>query len=265
MPRFIRQVIVQVGKPGRRGLSVEGLRVSFDVERSLSSDPNKATIAVYNPAPATVKAFQEPGAVVRLLAGYDEPALVFVGDVDRAHRRDQGVDRVLVVEAQDGGRRFRESVISQTFPPGATLRDIVDAVAETLSIPRGTVRGVPRVTYAEGLTVTGRSADVLSALLRQGGIKWSVQDGELTILAPGESTPETVPLLSPETGLVGSPEAGEDTLDLTALLTPEIRPGRRFRLVSRDYDGIYRAERVQHIGDSGWESTFHTRIEAVEA
>lgn len=265
MPRFKRQVIVQVGQPGQRGVSIEGLRVSFDVERSLSSDPNKATIAVYNAAPSTIKAFQAPGAVVRVLAGYDEPSLVFTGDVDRAYRRDQGVDRVLTIEAQDGGRRYREAVISQAFPAGVRVRDVVDAVAETLGVPRGTIRGVPSGTYAEGITVTGRSADVLSALLRREGVKWSIQDGELTILARGESTPETVPLISPETGLVGSPEAGEDTLELTALLTPEIRPGRRFRLVARDYDGVYRAERVRHVGDSGWDSTFYTRIEAVEA
>jgi hypothetical protein len=49
---------------------------------------------------------------------------------------------------------------------------------------------------------------------------------------------------------------------VVSLLQPTIRPGRRFRLESRDYRGIYRAISVEHSGDSGWETDFYTRISA---
>ncbi len=260
---FGRVVRVEVGQPGAVGRAWEGLRVGFSVRRTLKRSPNKAEITIYGLTADSFRACQEPGAVVRLLAGYDgAPSLLFQGGIERAIRQLVGVDSETKIEATDGGREFRAGWISKTFASGTDTEQILRELAAAGGFSLGQISDFPTVRITSGLTLCGPVRSCLDTLARTVGGGWSLQDGELQVLSATGTTAEDAVLISPESGLVGSPTQTKDGIELVSLLQPTIRPGRRFRLDSRDFRGVYRAGDVEHSGDSGWESDFYTRITA---
>jgi hypothetical protein len=260
---FGRVVRVEVGQPGAVGRSWEGLRVGFSVRRTLKRAPNKAEITIYGLSRDSSRACQEPGAIVRLLAGYGgAPALLFTGGIERAIRQVVGVEAETKIEATDGGREFRSGWVSKTFAAGTDTTQILRELAAAGGFSLGQVSTLPTVRITSGLTLCGPVRSALDVLARTVGAEWSLQDGELQLLTATGTTDEDAVSLSPDSGLVGSPTQTKDGIELVALLQPTIRPGRRFRLESREHRGIYRAGDVEHTGDSGWETDFYTRITA---
>jgi hypothetical protein len=259
---FNRVVRVEVGLPGQPGRAWEGLRVGFTVKKSDGRTPNKAEITIYNLTADSSAAFQQKNAVVRLLAGYGAPSELFMGDIDRAIRNASGVDSVTKVEAADGGRKFRQAWISKTFAAGTTSDQVLRELATAAGLSLGYVSPLPTVHLTSGLTLNGSVKDSLDVLVKTVGADWSIQDGELQVLLPTATTGEEAVVISPDTGLIGSPVRTKDGIEVVSLLQPTLRPGRRFQLTSRDFKGIYRAKYVEHTGDSGWEYDFYTKITA---
>jgi hypothetical protein len=94
------------------------------------------------------------------------------------------------------------------------------------------------------------------------GYQWSIQDGVLQVLAPSETTLETVYVLNSSSGMIGSPEKGEDgTIKGVSLLQGDIRPGRRIQFDSKMVKGTFKTERVIHTGDT-WGQNWYTELEA---
>lgn len=266
MPQLLygRLVTVEVGQAGQIGRAWSDLRVVFSVDRSVGRTPGKARIDVYNLTRDSSAAFQADGAVVRLLAGYETPVSIFLGDVDRAIRAHAGTEAVTTVEATDGGRKYREARIARTFDAETTAVQVLDELAAAAGLPIGYLGPLPDVRITQGITLVGPVRDQLDRVVASLGAEWSIQDGDLQVITAAQALPEAAVLLSPGTGLVGSPVANKDGIELTALLQPSITPGRRFQLRSRLHSGIYRAERVEHTGDTHGQD-FYTRIVAKEA
>ncbi|MFB6373825.1 MAG: hypothetical protein ABEN55_12125, partial [Bradymonadaceae bacterium] len=105
---FDRTVKVIAGPKGGDGVEIEGVRIDFDVKHSLNGDPNKAKLKLYNLTDDTTDIFRKDDVEVRVIAGYDNPGLIFVGGPikDGVNDKWDGTERILEVEAQDGGREI---------------------------------------------------------------------------------------------------------------------------------------------------------------
>ena len=100
------------------------------------------------------------------------------------------------------------------------------------------------------------------------GLQLSIQDEQILLLEPGEFLQgRTVVLRPPQlntpgTGLIGSPEPGEDGfINARALIQPGLVPGRRVDLQAENIRGLFRIERVVYIGDT-WGPDWYADIEA---
>lgn len=260
MPIFRRQVTLQLGPAGSQGKAFSGFRISFDVKMSKSGTPNTATIEAYNLNPASIALAQDPNCVVILNAGYDVPRQLFIGNpVKNGVRLDRrGTDLVLHIEAQDGGKAYKEARLNVSFSTATTLSQVFDAVSQQLGLPKGTVRIPSNVTFPHGITLTGPARDVLSRLSASAGCEWYIRDGALQFLGAGEDTGEQAVILSSAAGnLIGSPAPKDNGIDVKALLAPTLRPGKVFYLESKDYQGYYIASDVAFTGDSGWDTPFY--------
>ncbi len=260
MALFGRQVHLQLGTSGSTGKTFSGFRVTFDVKMTRSSTPNEAVIELYNPNPATVALAQDPDAVIRLLVGYDTPLQVFTGNPIkngvRLERR--GPDRVLRLEAQDGGRAWGSARISVSFATQTTLRQVYDAIAEQLGLPAGTIRLDEDLVFPQGIALAGPARDVLDRLATSTASEWFIRDGVLQFVGSGEDTGEEAIVFSATGGnLIGSPTPKDDGIEIKALLAPTLRPGRTFKVESADYNGLYVAQDVAFRGDSGWDQAFY--------
>jgi len=263
---FGRRVIVELGVAGGTARRFEGLRVSFTVEMDDASTPNKAKIETYGVSRDTVALMQEEGALIRLLAGYESTTgarLLFEGNPIaggvKLDRR-QGTERVLVVEAQDGGSVYRTSAISETYATATHSGALFTACAQAMGVPLGNVGAVVgSVSFPHGYTLTGPVRKHLDRIAEMSGAKWQIRDGALQVWAVGGTTGEEAVVISAAAGnLIGSPKPQDGGgIEVQALLAPTLRPGKAFRVESEDYRGNYAATKVVFTGDSGFDRPFY--------
>jgi hypothetical protein len=97
---------------GSEGIDVTGLRTVFRVEKTSTSEPNTATVEVYNLSPFSRNRIESKDQVVTLRAGYvDQAEQVILGVVRR-------------VEHPQGRRRHRHRARDKrrcARPPGARV------------------------------------------------------------------------------------------------------------------------------------------------
>jgi hypothetical protein len=260
---FGRVVRVEVGLSGATSHYWEGLRVGFEVVKTGTRTPNKAKVEVYNLTKESSALFQDKNAVVRLLAGYRQPQELFIGDCDKAVREQNGTDWLTKVEASDGGRKFRTGFVSQTFAVGSSTSQMLAVLSAAAGLPVGYAVGFQEVYLTQPLVLNGPVRDCLDALAKAIDSEWSIQGGRIQVLAAGAVAPGEGVILSPASGLVGSPTKTKKGIELTCLLQPMLAPGVRFMVQSRDVSGTYKCQQVTHKGDSGWSDEFYTSVVAV--
>ena len=259
MSLWIRQVVFEVGQPGTEGISISDLRVSFRIEHTLSGSPSPGTITIYNPRTETVSLFQEPGVVVRLLAGYDVARQIFVGNplVDGVRSDRRGVDRILNVKAQDGLVAIQGAQVDVTLDTESSLIDILQPALDALGLPLGPNAEIPDIKFPD-YTFQGDASDLVDRVAEMGAFQWTVRDGTFVSVAEGSDTGEESPLYSAANGnLIGSPTRKDSGVEITALLDASLRPGMAYRIESAEINGDYTAEKVIFTGDSGFSNPFY--------
>ena len=263
---YDRRWRLQVGE-----FATEELRVTFDITRSLDWHSNLATISVYNLARATRDQFDK-GQSISLLAGYrDSTDLIFSGIVTYPQTMRSGPDWITTLECGDGSAAFGQ-YIRQTYSAGAPLTVVVGNIATAMGLtlsPEAKALLGSQVTRGK-LVQSGLAPIALQTVLSSYNLQWSIQSGILQVLPAGGSTSEQAVLLSPQTGLIGSPElnqtdrSNKQNITAKSLLQGSIKPGRRVVLQSATINGTYVADEVQHRGDSRGD-TWETEINMVAA
>lgn len=277
---FARRCVVQIGKPPPNNyvqvvpdaLKIEGLRTTFKLTLDDKPEPNNAEIAVWNLSPDSRGAMQGKGFRVILAAGYEEDTeQIFSGDVRRFDHQRVGPDWVTKLDIGDGERAFRFARMSESYGAGTPINEVVKRAIKALQVDSGNaLQKIQNVVgeFATGYVAHGRASLELTRLLTPQGFTWSMQNGRLQILGPGDYTDEVGPLISPDTGMIGTPEVGSPEekgkpaqLKVKSLLLPRMRPGQRFELRSAAKSGTFRARKVVHSGDTAGQD-WYTEIEA---
>lgn len=274
LPRlFNRNIRLTIGgQSGQRIVTYgrDGLRIAFDIQKTGTKTPNRATIQIYNLNDASRKRLHEKLDSILLEVGYgDELTNIFTGRILTMNSSRTGSDWLTSLNVLDTGSRTAR--VSLTFGPGAKFREVALSTARATGLGLGNLEskleeGPPRPmrSYSHGIVVHGSSVDQFNRLMESAGWEYSVQDGEIQILKPNESNPTSakrVPIISPETGLVGSPDIAENGIvSLITLLDPRIIPGDPIILKSRQFDGKYGTFTVGHKGDV-FENTWYTSIQ----
>lgn len=252
-------------------LRMTGQRMAFRVLHTNKAEPNTCEVSIYN-APAVLRAeVQGSRSVgVTIEAGYGKDLQqLFSGDLRRAFSTKQGIDWVTTLRGGDGEVAMRTARVNESFAPGTPIRTVVERVARRLGVNLGDAisrigEGSHRQSlteYVNGTVLSGSAKTLLEQLLGDLDLEYSVVDGTLQVLPRGQATNATAILLTPRTGLIGSPEAGDKGLvKLRSLLQPSIRPGRKVKVESAILNGFYRVETATHVGDTH-SAAWHTEIE----
>jgi len=240
----------------------EELAVEFACKRTLRPAPGTAEVKLYNLSADHHALVQSArGQVVRIEAGYvDGMSQLFQGDVRRVDIERAGPDWITKITAGDGAHAIRTARGRRSFGPDTTIEEVVRYAAAQMGVGTGNVAEVVRAVGldrlgaafpARGTVLHGSAADELGELLRTAGLEWSVQGGVLQVLPRGGALQRQAIVLAPDTGLVGSPEAGQHgAVKAKALLIPELVPGRLVQLESVVREGLYRIEKASYKGES---------------
>jgi hypothetical protein len=247
--QFGRVMALVIGTAGGEARTTPGLRIAARVTYK-SARAGEAELEVYNPAPATIAAAEERGAIIRLLAGYGVPELVFEGTAirDGVMVRREGADRILSIVARTGGVQLEQARLSLSYAQGTRASDVLAEAARALGLPQGVVQLGQDFDLPAGFSYSGNAGELLQRIVQSAGSTLTVRDGVLQVLPEGGDTGEQVARLTPDTGLLGSPTRRKGKkrplVELEAQLIPGLRPGKRVVVESESLSGVFVARDV---------------------
>lgn len=213
------------------------------------------------------QASDEFGVTVRLEAGYgDSPGQLFFGVLRKVSSWQDGQNAAWLTQISggDGEHSIATAKLSKTFVKGTPVTSVVRALVGALpGVGAGSLNATLLALSTGGLlsggtklqtplTIHGDVATALEDVLRSCGYEWSIQDGAFYAGAVGEPTlPGDGPVLTPETGLLGTPQIDKNgKLVGKCLLQPDLIPGKVFRVESSRVTGNYICIKTQHKGDT---------------
>jgi hypothetical protein len=237
---------------------------------------------------ASAKAHAAAAVQVRLEAGYLPPPLgsdttallneigatsnalplIFGGDVREIWTTREGTDWVTTLTAGDGDTANTKRV-NKSFGPGTPLRFAIEQVCSELGLGLGQLpKEIASAAlwdggrqFPSGIVLSGHGFTQLTRLLTTAGYRWTVQDGEIVVVKRGSSFGTAV-LLTPKTGLVGSPTPANDgRVSATSLLQPDLVPGRQVEFRAEHVTGHYLVETAAYVGERASQD-WYVEIEA---
>lgn len=262
---------------GGAGVSLSGLRIVFEIERTSTSEPNPATIQVYNLSEGTRGLVQDKDQGVILKAGYlDLVQQIFIGVVRRVEHRREGTEIVTEIEAKDGGIALLEPEFKRAYTRGVSRRKIVNDIVRSMpGISAGHLSSSVLSSSISGkLAFSGTCKNAMDRLARAWNFEWSIQDNVVQVLrlTGTREGRELAEVFSPLTGLIGSPcRTGRDARSgkgvagarWTSLLRPALVPGGFALLESEFLTGAFKVESLIHRGDTHGEA-WQTEAEGVQ-
>lgn len=248
---FNRIVRVTFGRPGTIGTRVSGLFTQFEVEKTSEKNPNTVTIKIHNLNSTSRGVLQEKGLLVRLEAGYNGiPEELFLGNIKKAAVERQKTEYITTIEAGDAVNNLQTKQINISLGPGANTKQALEALTKELGVGLGSIKGLSIKKFQQGITLNGPVHKKLDEIVGKMGLEWSIQDGKMQVLPKNSPSEILGTLLTPQTGLIGSPVKKDDGLEFKALMMPSLKPGVAVQIASEDVNGFFKIRKARYEGDN---------------
>jgi hypothetical protein len=273
MSLFNRVVNLTIGS-----LNLSDLRVTFDIEKTITPSSNSAIVQAYNVSPNSRNLIRELDEPLQLAAGFSDDAgakLIFTGDVVKIDHDRQPPDVVTKIEAGDGIRNLREQRTTVSFKKGTQASVVLTKIAGQLGLPIRTLPSGLSDEYLQGFAFTGSVKEALIKVTKKLDLEWSVQNGELQILERKGINSSIIRDINYNKGLLKEPQKLNDQRQYLAgdkenpgykidnLLLPDVEPGSLVNINAGEVSGRYRVRVVRHQGDN-YSGDFNTILEVVE-
>lgn len=252
MRQFGRQLKLVIGS-NKESLEITNLRITFEVKKTLTPEPNPAVIRIYNLNAShrnllTSKEFNRAS----LSVGYEDLRQIYAGDIVEANTLRDGEDFISELICGDGFQAYTTKLINKTLSAGKSDSEILKENTQAMGIETGVTdlpkdRQLPR-----GKVMFGDPRELLHKIAKNNNAQWSIQDGQMTVLPKDKVLADNEGfVLSQETGMIGSPEKSDDGLHLTCLCNPSLRIGGLVRVQSimPEYNGDFKITELSHSGD----------------
>jgi hypothetical protein len=247
-----------------------GIDLTFDVEKTTSAKPNTAKIEVFNLTKEhndqiLEKASGDQTSVrVRLEAGYKEQiSCIWDGNIRYSYVKHTDSDTVLTLESGDNEHLINTARINRSWGPGTPVELVIKDIADSMGIGRGNllqkIQNAALKGYGSAFTggtvASGSAIKEFGKLLKSCDLEWSIQDGVLQILSNGQALEGIAVVVSPTTGMIGSPSIDQKkkrgtSVKVQMLLIPDVFPGRKLSIESDTVTGFFRIEKAKYSGDT---------------
>lgn len=246
------------------------LKVTFGITSTIKKDPNSCELQIYNLNDGTRASLQKRGQQTIVEAGYiSNRSVVFRGVLEYSSSVYNGTDWITTLQTSDGTDKIKSKRINKSIKGPAKAGDVLRVAAEAMglkpgnlrkAIKRGSIRG-NLAEFTNGIVLSGKADKVLDSVVRSMGYFYSIQGGQLMLFGPDDFNGSTAVVISKETGMVGSPEPGDDGfVNVRTLIQPNLLPAYRVKVVSENANGFYRIERVDYSGDT-WGNDWYADLE----
>lgn len=243
-----RTVTALIGPPGGAGILFTQEYMSGTVKTYKGSKPNECTHTIHNLSTATIAQLEAPNQILQVKAGS-----TFVGELFKGQITSRGVvtkndipNRTTTITAKDGRRVYRDTKVSRAYPPGTTIESVVLDLLSLTGLPVGSGSVFPPGTFPGGWAHQGLWRLALAEILLPLGFYYTIQGGVIYVLNEASTAPGNVPLVSPATGLIGSPTRTKKGTNVASVLNSGIIAGRGIQVTSQFFNGLYRCAVVTH-------------------
>lgn len=280
---WIRDIEVLAGGKKFESLGENGLTIDFDINFSDGKEPDVSEVTIYNLSDDSINQIKKDGYCL-VNAGYKSlgnKGNILSGDIEEVTTIWQGLDKLTKIKVTDGGKKWRKSKISKTYKENTKASLIMRDVVNVMGYEIVEIKPKKDKVYKLGKTINGFCSDILKMLVKDTESKMFVNKNRITI-RDQEKGFETGFVLSPDSGLIGSPSLNRDdtgdkasdvstdnakkanqkekkTWEVTCLLNPKIETDSIIMIKSKNLSGKFRVIKGKHTKD------FETVITVEEA
>lgn len=253
---------------------IEGLQIVGSVKLDKKSSSNMLKLNIYNLTKESIDIIAQENLQVRLEVGYPEQPLeeLFNGGMIQVSTRPSGgsgVDKITTITASDGYSAVRDSQTSRTWTQkGITVEDIIkDLVLLDLKLAIGNIHN-GNLAPGKGLThkfptysAVGPTYKMMDDITSGFDLEWNIHMGKVDVYpkGSGRSFTDKIPVFSPTTGLLRSPNkviihpdrvtGSKDKKtgkSFEVILNPTLQPGGSVKIDSADIKEEVTLKEVVH-------------------
>ncbi|MEL6785700.1 MAG: hypothetical protein AAFO61_14900, partial [Pseudomonadota bacterium] len=223
-------------------------------------------VEIYNLKEAHRNAVAKELETIQIEAGYMPPdggssvGLIAVAEIRDVTHDIEKPDIITRIEFGEGDKSAAKATTSKTFPKGTPVTDIVEQLykdMEKQGVKRGEWKFPDKLkdeVRKRPVTIHGDTRAELDMLGRSHGFYHSVQNNALEIL-PSNGFLDGAVVLSSGSGLIDVPSITDNGVTVNAMMNPQIRPGRRVRVISKKLEmnsegDLYRVSSATYFGDN---------------
>lgn len=242
--RFKR--IVFIDSTGSTIEATEAMTSEFSVVKSDTRDPNTATVNVQNLRPSSRETIATDCVRVEVYAGVKHPpGLIFKGSVYDAsvYRSGDFTAWMTTVQAEDTRAKMRAQTIGRQYADGVNIATALSELITAGELQPDVSQITAKLTAP--VSLLGRPRDLIKKLCDLYGLRYQILDDRCICVPTDTPISETsVPYLSKETGLIGSPasefeERGKGKtvknikVSAVSILNSELVPGGLVEIAAR--------------------------------
>lgn len=256
---------VGINNPQKDNRGFSGLRVSFDIKKTLEQTENDANIEIYNVSKDSYKLLQQINEtyIVQLSVGYSNLIdTIFIGNIENSYYYREKSSWILNIKGKDGQESIQDNIVNKSYRAGFDLKSaLLDMIKTSNILPKGAYDNAKKwvenkislgTKTQNGLTISGRLIDEINKLLNEFNASLSMQDEKAQIIYNDSNNEDNIFLISPSSGLISSPKdkGSEEGLEFRCLLIPKLKPGSLVKIESSTIDDFYRIDNIIYKGDT---------------
>lgn len=259
MNKFDRNFLLLVEKRDLSLLTVKRpFTVEFDIHRNSFSSANVAQIRIYNLAldnRSQIRKDQydysseQARRKIAFKAGYgNNLSLAFEGNITQAWSVREGNNMITQIESFDGGFAYVNAITNDQYPSGTGQRSIMDSLVASLPGIRTGAIGNFDGEIGRGNSYRGNTTSILTDLTGDG---FFIDNGKAHCLKDDECIEGNIPLVSADSGLLGTPVLEQQYISFDMLFEPSLKVGQLIELKSVSalhFNGIHKVISIKHRG-----------------
>lgn len=217
------------------------LRIIFKVSKQVLAEYFWAEIEIWNFAGDTAVKVIKEAYKVSIEAGYKDGVYdkIFAGKVFQPMFERRGVvDNITTLNCIDGMDYLHGNFVNFSEVAGYKYLDIVAGMAQKANTPTqlGSVTNSLRTEKSpRGAVFFGDHRKVLRRLAKDNNSNWFLGDfGKLNLVNTSDAYSKTAIVVTPTTGLIGTPQQTEDGASFRCLLNPNIKIAQPYVVVKID-------------------------------
>ena len=229
MENYLRKYRILITDKGNTALDVSDMRATFCIEKKAIQSVNYANAVIYNLSSAAEAAIVREGHGVIIEAGYENGAYgkIFDGEVFQPLLdRENVVDFRLELHCIDGDSLLHMNFVNFVMAAGYDYNTSILNMARNARTPIPVdhiTESLKKSKAPRGKVIFGDWRDKAREISLDNGAQFYVNDGKLNVMNVTDVSQDEALVISPENGLVGTPQQIDCGFTFRCLLNPNIK------------------------------------------